>query len=184
MLCIPTKGILGTFLLLWFCTGTTPARGDLVTDLTVDVTQASSGLYTYSYTLTVDSSSTVGAGELDLAVSPFANLSAISGPTGWDIFYTPGSPGDTTITFSSPDSSTDIAPGSIGMFSMSSLIGPAVASDLVRGFDDSDGTVFQNSGMISTASVPEPSALMLGALALVGVGYPVARGSTRRRRSN
>ncbi len=184
MLRIPTRCILGAVVLLWSCAGTMPARGDLVTSLTVDVTQAMNGPYTYDYTLTVDASSTLAAGELDLVVSPFANLSAITGPSGWDIFYTPGSPGDTTITFSSPDSSTDIAPGSIGMFSMTSFVGPALASDLVRGFDDSNGTFAQNGGTILTASVPEPSGLVLGVLALLGAAYPVTRGSGRRRRSN
>jgi hypothetical protein len=164
---------------LWI--GAAPAQAGLVADLSVDVTHASSGLYTYSYTLTVESSSTLGAGELDLAVSPIANLSAISAPAGWDVSYTPGSPGDSAITFSSPDSSTDLAPGTSGMFSMESLVGPALASDVVRGFDDSTGTFDQVKGMIQTASVPEPSGLVLGVLALLGAAYPVARGSGRWR---
>ena len=176
-----TKAILAAVASAWLWIGAAPARGGLVTDLSVDVTHASSGLYTYSYTLAVESSSTLGAGELDLAVSPFANLSAISAPAGWDVFYTPGSPGDSAITFSSPDPSTDLAPGTVGFFSMSSLVGPALASDIVRGFDDSTGTFDQNSGTILTASVPEPSGFVLGALALLGVAYPVVRGPARRR---
>jgi hypothetical protein len=184
MIRFPIKGILAAFALLWLSTGTTPARAGLLANLSVDVTRASNGVYTYDYTLSVDPSSTLGAGELDLSVSPFANLSSISGPAGWDVFYTAGSPGDSAITFSSPDSSTDIAPGSFGLFSMTSLIGPALSSDLARGFDDSNGTVDQISGTILTAAVPEPSALMLGVLALVGLAYPVARGSARLRRSN
>ena len=175
-----TKAILAAvaFASLWIAAA--PVQAGLVTDLSVDVTHASSGLYTYSYTLVVESSSTLGAGELDLAVSPFANLSAISAPAGWDVFYTPGSPGDSAITFSSPDSSTDLAPGKVGLFSMASFIGPALASDLVRGFDDNVGTFVQESGTILTASAPEPSGLVLGALALLGVAYPIVRGSARR----
>jgi hypothetical protein len=178
-----TKAILAVVASAWLWIGAAPARGGLITDLSVNVTHASNGLYTYSYTLAVESGSTLGAGELDLAVSPFANLSSISAPAGWDVFYTPGSPGDSAITFSSPDSSIDLAPGTVGLFSMASLVGPALASDLVRGFDDNAGTFAQNSGTIMTASAPEPSGLVLGALALLGVAYPAVRGSARRRHS-
>ena len=181
---VPTKAILAAVASLWLWIGAAPARGGLVTDLSVDVTRASNGVYTYSYSLTVDSSSTLGAGELDLAVSPFANLSEISAPTGWDVFYTPGSPGDSAISFSSPDPSTDLAPGTFGLFSVASLVGPASASYLVRGFDDSNGTFAQNGGIITTASVPEPSGLVLGALALLGVAHTVVRGPARRRFSD
>jgi len=177
-----TKAILAAGAWLWIVAA--PARGGLITDLSVNVTHASNGLYTYSYTLSVESGSTLGAGELDLAVSPFANLSAISAPAGWDVFYTPGSPGDSAITFSSPDSSIDLAPGTVGLFSMASLVGPALDSAVVRGFDDNAGTFAQNSGTIITASAPEPSGLVLAVLALLGVAYPVVRGSARRRHSD
>ena len=175
-----TKAILAAVASASLWIAAAPVQAGLVTDLSVDVTHASNGSYTYSYTLTVESSSTLGAGELDLAVSPSANLSATSAPAGWDVFYTPGSPGDSAITFSSPDSSTDLVPGTSGLFSIASFVGPALASDLVRGFDDSTGAFDQNSGTIMTASAPEPSGLVLGALALLGVAYPVLRGSGRR----
>ena len=175
-----TKAILAAVASASLWIGAAPAQGGLITNLSVDVTRASNDLYTYAYTVSVDPSSTLGAGELDLAVSPFAELSAISAPAGWDVFYTPGSPGDSTITFSSPDSSTDLAPGTSGLFSMTSLVGPALAAEVVRGFDDSNGTFDQNSGTILTASIPEPSSLVLGALALLGVAYPVVRGSAQR----
>ena len=176
-----TKAILAAVASASLWIAAAPVQAGLVTDLSVDVTHASSGSYTYSYTLTVESSSTLGAGELDLAVSPSANLSAISAPAGWDVFYTPGSPGDSVISFSSPDLSTDLGPGMVGLFSMASFVGPDPDSYVVRGFDDSAGTFAQNTGTIVTASVPEPSGLVPAALALLGAAYPVVRGSARRR---
>jgi hypothetical protein len=115
-----TKAVLAAVAFAWLWIGAAPARGDLITDLSVDVSHAANGLYTYSYSLSVEPGSTLGAGELDLAVSTFANLSAISAPAGWDVFYTPGSPGDSVISFSSPDLSTDLGPGMVGLFSMAS----------------------------------------------------------------
>ena len=160
-----------------FCSGSCAERcrpgATWSPSLTVDVTQAMNGPYTYDYTLTVDASSTLAAGELDLVVSPFANLSAISGPSGWDVFYTPGSPGDTTITFSSPDSSTDIAPGSIGMFSMTSFDRPCPCERPRAWFRRQQRDLRPECGTIlhrlRCRSLP---ALVLGVLALLGVGLP------------
>jgi hypothetical protein len=145
--------------------GTTPTRGDLITDLTVNVSQATGGLYTYSYTLTDESTSTLGASQLFLAVSPNANLSSVSAPSGWDLFYTAGDP---DVSFLSRDSSFDIAPGTSGLFAMTSVVGPAAGADLIRGFDDNAGTFAQNTGTVLTASAPEPSSLVLGVLGAAG----------------
>jgi len=162
---------------LWLWALAAPARGNLITDLTVSVSPPSGGLYTYSYTLTDETSSTLGASQLFLAVAPGAGLSAISAPTGWDVFYAAGDP---DVSFLSSDSSFDISPGTAGKFSMTSAFGPALASDLVRGLDDSTGTFAENSGTILTPSavVPEPSALVLGVL---GAACAVALGLARRR---
>jgi hypothetical protein len=149
---------------LWLGSNVTPSRGDLITDLAVSVSPSSGGLNTYAYSVTVESTSTLGASQLFLSVAPSADLSSISAPTGWDVLY---SSGDPDISFLSSDSSFDIAPGTIGMFSISSLVGPALASDLIRGFDDHSGTFAENSGTILTpsAAVPEPASLVLGILA-------------------
>jgi hypothetical protein len=158
-----TKSVLAAIASLWLWAGATPSRGALITDLTVNVTQAPSGLYTYAYTLADESASTIGAAQLFLAVSPAANLSAVSAPTGWDVLYSAGGP---DISFLSSDSSFDIAPGTAGLFSLTSAVAPALAGDRVRGFDDSAGTFAENPGTIPTpASVPEPSGLVLGVLA-------------------
>jgi hypothetical protein len=162
---------------LWLWAVAAPARGDLITDLTVSVSPPSGGLYSYSYTLTDQTSSTLDASQFFLAVAPGANLSAISAPTGWDVFYAAGDP---DVSFLSSDSSFDLSPGTVGNFSMVSAVGPALASDLVRGLDDSTGTFAENSGTILTPSamVPEPSALVLGVL---GAAFAAAVGLARRR---
>lgn len=150
---------------LGFWTGPSAARGDLITSLTVDVTQTGGGPYTYSYSLSVDPNSTLGAAQFFLEVSPTANLGAVSAPSGWAEIY---SAGDPDIFFLSLDPSTDVAPGMSGSFSFTSTIGPSPGDDLVRGFGD-DGSVGENSGMILTpASVPEPSSLLLGVLGVAG----------------
>jgi hypothetical protein len=174
---LPTKKILAAAAALWLWAGATPTRGDLVTDLSVQVTQAD-GLYTYAYTLANEAASTLGASQLFLSVATDANLSALSAPTGWDVTY---SPGDPDISFLSSDPSTDIAPGMSGLFSMTSGIRPAVASDLVRGLDDQAGTFVDNPGTVLTPSaVPEPSGLVLGVL---GAACAAALAARRRPRA-
>jgi hypothetical protein len=138
------------------------SRGGLITDLSVEVTAKPGGLFEYDYTLTDEPASSLAASQLFLAVSPGADLSAVSAPGGWDVFY---SPGDPDISFLSSGPSTDIVPGASGAFSFASATGPAAGDDLVRGFDFNSGTFGENPGTIPTPSaVPEPPSLALGAL--------------------
>jgi hypothetical protein len=167
--------VLAAVATLCFWAGTTPARAGLVTELTVSPTQAPNGLFTYAFTLADESNSTISASQLFLAVSPRADLSGISAPAGWDVFYSAGA---SDISFLSSDPLYDIAPGTVGMFSLSSRIGPALGSDLVRGFDDSAGTFAENKGTVLTASVPEPTGLALG---LLGTACAAAFLATRGR---
>jgi hypothetical protein len=145
--------------------GAQPARAGPIAQLSVSVNPTSGGLFEYDYTVSVDAASTVGASQLFLDVSPSAALSS-QAPTGWDTFY---SAGDPDISFLSSDPSFDVAPGMVGTFVLTSAIGPAAASFLVRGIDDSSGSTSEVPGIILTPSaVPEPSSLFLGSIALAG----------------
>jgi hypothetical protein len=160
-------------LVLWARPAT--SRAGLVTVLAVDVNAEVGGLYEYDYALSVPQDSTLGASQLFLAVSTGADLNNVSAPIGWDVFYTPGDP---DISFLSSGPSADIAPGTFGLFSLTSLVGPAANDYLIRGFDYNAGTFDENVGTVLTASaVPEPSGLVLGAL---GVAFVAAcsRGRT------
>jgi hypothetical protein len=170
---------LATVLSLVLWPGTTPSRAGPVTDLAVNVTPKPGGLFEYDYALAVEQSSTLGAAQLFLAVSPIADLSAVSAPSGWDISYTPGDP---DISFLSSDPSFDIAVGSFGLFSLTSAVGPAPGDFLVRGLDDHTGTFAENRGTLDVplATVAEPPGLTLGVLASGGVA---ACSLARRRES-
>jgi hypothetical protein len=148
--------------------GPATSRAGLVTVLAVDVTAEAGGLDEYDYALSVPQDSTLGASQLFLAVSTAADLTGVSAPGGWDVFYTPGDP---DVSFLSSAPAMDIAPGTFGLFSLTSPVGPAAGDFLVRGLDDSSGTFDENLGTILTPSaVPEPPGLLLGA---VGVALAI-----------
>lgn len=169
--------IIGTVAILSLLVETTVSKaGGLLTDLAVNVTREAGGLYEYDYALSVDQSSTLGASQLFLAISTNAGLASVSAPSGWDVFYTSGDP---DISFLSSAPSSDIAPGGLGPFSLTSPVGPAPSDFLVRGFDYNAGTSDDNPGTVLTPSaVPEPSGLILSVL---GAACVVAFGGARRR---
>src|SRR6266511_1608792 len=76
-------------------------RGDCITGLEGDLTPQAGGLTRYESTLTNEVASAVPVFQFSLDVSPVAALSMLSGPSGWDIFY---SLGDVQIIWSSPGS--------------------------------------------------------------------------------
>jgi hypothetical protein len=170
--------IIGMVATLCLWAGTTASQAGLMTILSVDVTEEARGLFEYDYALSVLQDSTLGASQLFLAVSTSADLTSVSAPSGWDIFYTPGDP---DISFLSSAPSTDIAPGSFGLFSLTSPVGPAASDFLVRGFNDNAGTAVDNVGTVLTPSaVPEPSGFVLG---MLGAACVAAAGRARRRSS-
>ncbi len=145
--------------------GRPSARADLVTSLGVSTMAVSGGLTDYDYTLADLSASTVTASFFFVDVSSTANLTALSAPTGWDISYTPG---DTAVGFTSSDSSYDIAVGATGLFSFDSTLAPQMAPYEIAGVDANYNYV-PNDGMILSASVPEPSSVVLCTLGVLGV---------------
>jgi hypothetical protein len=160
--CIPTLALIGLVLL---APGPKPARGgSLDTNLSVVVTPQSGGLFSYDYTLSNLSSSTLTVSSFFVDVARLAHLTALSAPSGWDISYPARSP---NVSFTSPDPTFDIAPGGTGLFSFTGATGPGLEPYLIRGLDDSNQSVVENTGMIAAPSapaVPEPSSLLLGAL--------------------
>jgi hypothetical protein len=144
------------------------ARADLITDVGVSTTPVSGGLTQYNYTVSDQSTSTITASFFFVAVDITANLTVMTAPTGWDISYATG---DTVVEFSSPASSFDIVPSSVGMFSFESPLTPVISTDAVAGID-SNNSYFENDGVIlspSIASVPEPSSALLCVLGVLGV---------------
>ncbi len=149
-----------------------PVRGGLLTSLTVDVAPQPGGLTRYEYTLTNEATSDLSVFQFSLDVALNADLQLLSGPTGWDIIYNPG---DSQVIWSSPDSSTDLLPGNGALFDISSAQGPSLHSYLIAGINEAIPDIETNSGWIAgpgVSSVPEPSALMLGSIGVLGLlGY-------------
>jgi hypothetical protein len=169
---------------LIFLISTFPSvRGDFITTLTPSVGPGPGGLTDYQYTLTNQADSTLPAVEFALSVAPGADLTSLTGPAGWVITYNPG---DSSVDWSSPSPATDLLPGQSAVFDFSSPLGPVSLDYLIAGLDDTTGTVGTNQGTIlspGASSVPEPSALLLGGIGLLGLlGYEGwSRRPSRRR---
>ena len=161
----------------------TRAASDYTTDPTIvpTVTPEAGGQYLYSYLVINPAGNAFSVSEFDLQVSPDANLTVVSAPAGFINTYTTG---DSSITFSSTDPSTDLSSGGVGgIFSIESPIGPGpsvgnpgpsnTGAYLFRGFNadgSAEGTSSVGNQILSP--VPEPSGLALAALgALTMAGY-------------
>lgn len=164
-------------LLLWCGTA---AQADLLTSLTVVQTAEAGGLFRYAYTLTVDQSSDVSAGVFALEIPSEADLSSISGPTGWDIDYIPGL---TAATWISSAPTFDLSPGSSALFGFLSPLDVNQREYLVAGFGDTD--IFTSTGQIAgpgVTVVPEPSTLSLMGFGITGlICYSHHRRGTARK---
>ena len=166
--------------------GAAPARAALVTNILASVTPQSGGVSLYTYTVTDLPTSTSSISEFDLDVSggqiPMgiitptgALLSNITMPTGFINLYTTGDP---SISFLSTDPSTDIAPGTSGIFSFTS---PSRAVLQAYQFSTFDGTGSTTGGRVlsptplAAPSVPEPNGLLLLALGVPALALLAVR---------
>ncbi|GAC1470834.1 MAG: hypothetical protein NVSMB9_16370 [Isosphaeraceae bacterium] len=154
--------------------GVAPVHASFDATVAGTATKQAGGEFLYSYKVSVLSSSTSSLTEFNLNLTSGvasgiftpggAPLSSITAPAGFLTLYTTGDP---TITFSSSSPSTDIAPGSSGLFSFTSLFSPVSQPFLLRSFDASGG-VLQLSGSV-VGPVPEPTSLVL--LGIGGLGF-------------
>jgi PEP-CTERM motif len=173
----------GLMILLSF--GIVPARAGLIGSVSVNITPETGGLSLYTYTVSVDSASTSAVSEFDLnitagktsgIITPVgALLSSITMPTGFINLYTLGDP---TISFLSTDASTDISPGSMGVFSFVSTSNPILQPFQLSTFDGTGSTVM--GSVLAPTSVPEPSSLVLSGLGAMGVIGWLARARFRK----
>jgi hypothetical protein len=165
-------------LFLAFCAS--PARADFITVLSVNQTlDSASGLFRYEYTLINETTSDHFVTSWVLGVASNANLQLVSGPSDWDLLY---SPGDTSITWevSFGFVGTELSPGNQAVFSFESALGPVFKNYFIVGVDNTGQDLATNQGQISApgasvTAVPEPSSFVLMGLG-VGIlsllGYP------------
>jgi len=162
---------------------TPTARADFVPMLTESsALDTTTGLTKFTYTVTDPANSTLPVSAFFVDVNPKFDVSMIVAPTGFDITYNPSTPGvggmpgtlgDPDISFTSSSSSTDIAPGGVGVFSFESGGGSGMVPYALRSLDASGAFAAQTpDGLMTMGAVPEPSSLALVALGAVGVlGY-------------
>lgn len=152
------------------------ARAEFISTLSPNVEHQSDDTYLYTYILSIDSSSSIPATSLAISVSASADLTAIAGPTGWDITYTPG---DSSISWSASDFPFALLSGTDASFSFVSALPPAFGDYSVTGINIDDFSIGSNSGSTQSPvaeAVPEPVSLIQ-----LGIGFIALAGLTRRR---
>ena len=164
--------ILPVFLFVFLATQASQATAGFVPSLSVVVTKEAGSVFRYDYTLLNSSTSTVSASTFFLDVSTKAALTSFNNNVGWDSAYNTGDP---DVMFTSPSSATDLIPGASGLFTIRSLLGPALKTYLIQSLDDAGTIQGSVSGQIlSAAAVPEPATLALmtmGLVSLAGIAY-------------
>jgi hypothetical protein len=173
-------------LILLFVFGIVPARAGMIASVSVDITPEAGGMSLYAYTVSVSSQSTSAVSEFDLNITSGtasgintpvgAPLSSITMANGFINLYTTGDP---TISFLSTDPSTDIMPGTSGMFSFVSTSNPVLQPFLLSTFDGSGNTVA--GSVLAPTFVPEPSSLALSSLGAMGLIGWLAHRRVRKR---
>ncbi|QEH31647.1 PEP-CTERM motif protein [Aquisphaera giovannonii] len=144
-----------------------PARAGFLTSLDVLITPQAGNSYLYEYTLTVGAASDRPAASLVIDVSTVADLTALTGPTGWDITYAAG---DSFVAWDSPAEDLELAVGASAVFSFVSSLAPGLSDYQVAGIGTNPLLAF-NTGQVGApvAAVPEPASLAMLASGALGV---------------
>lgn len=123
----------------------------------------SSGIYTYSYSVT-NNGPTFDLAILNVPVSPASNLMSLLAPTGFGISFDPGVGLVSFFEDTNPATLQTFSPASTnGLFSFTSTVAPgAVTFDAL----DVGGNTF--TGTTQSPIVPEPTAFSLIGLGLAG----------------
>ena len=132
---------------------------------------------TYAYTLTDGPTGTIA--EFDLTVPATAALTNVGAPAGWLALYTTG---DTSISWMSTDSSTDIKPlTSLSGFRFQSALPPGPETYLVQSIDTGESANGTTLGPSTPPAVPEASTTVsLGLLLALGMGGLVVAGKRKK----
>ena len=149
------------------------AAADVLTvDISPTITGPSAGLFSYSYDVTNDNSSSENL--FSLAIGESGPLTSIASPARWvpDTISTPG-----FIIWTSDDQTTDLTPGSTDVFGFTSFFKPGAqsflgfGSDATTGFPTGDLDLGSTVGpSVPPSAVPEPSSLSLLAIGFSVIG--------------
>ncbi len=175
----------GLFLIIWgaglfSCSSLpSPARAGYLVDISATVTPQPGALDLYQYTIANETGSSLPTVEFTLTIDPSANLTSVTGASGWLITY---SAGDNVVDWSSPSSSTDLQPGNSAIFSFLSPLGPVQQDYQIVGLTTNPFAIDTKQGQSASpgiASVPEPGSLVLVGIGALGVLTILARRNGR-----
>jgi hypothetical protein len=150
--------------------GVPAAVAALQAELSGSAIEPTPGVFEYTYILTNAADSSVPVLSVQIDMPGNALPFDLRSPDGWTWSLTSGSgeDGQAFLQFESADAAFDVLPGDTASFGFRSQLAPDLDTYVVAGLDESSEFAFA-SGIVITPGVPEPTALLTLAAAMMAL---------------